>query len=93
MFRVEYAVHLKYAKGTTTFRRETQLPFAPFIGLDVLDNSLGQFTLEQVAWCSEPVMFLCQSSVDYSHWTLQKACRSMRQVGWEEDKESRRGND
>ncbi len=93
MFRVEYAVHLKYAKGTTTFRREEEVPFVPFIGMDILDNMLGQFTIEHVAWCNEPAMLLCQSNVGRSRWTLQQACRSMRKEGWEEDKQSRLKND
>ncbi len=93
MFRVEYAVHLKYAKGTTTFRREEEVPFVPFIGMDILDNMLGQFTIKHVAWCSAPPMILCQSNEDRSHWTLQQACRAMRKAGWEEEKDSRRKND
>jgi hypothetical protein len=60
MFRVEFSVHLTYSKGMTSFRREEELPFVPFIGLDVLDDVLGQFTLEHVAWHSGSRMFLCQ---------------------------------
>ncbi len=52
MSRVEFTVHLIYAKGATCFEREEQLPFAPFIGLDVLDNILGEFKLRDVAWDS-----------------------------------------
>jgi hypothetical protein len=63
MHRVEFAVHLRYGKGTTTFRREETVPFAPFVGLDLLDDALGEFKIEHVAWCREPAMFLCQGNI------------------------------
>ena len=89
MYRVEFAVHLTYQKGITTFRREEQLPFVPFLGLDILDDALGQFHLEHVAWHTESQMFLCQSSKKYEDWSIQKACRFMGKARWEEDRESR----
>ncbi len=90
MFRVEFAVHLTYERGITTFRREDQLPFAPFIGLDVLDDILGQYTVEHVAWYGGGQMFLCQGSVERTWWNLRTACRKMATAQWEEDKEVRR---
>lgn len=92
MFRVEYAVHLKYAKGRTTFRREQTLPFAPFIGLDILDDALGEFKLEHVAWCHATAIFLCQAQVSRTYWTLRTACSSMQKAKWEEDKDAREPN-
>lgn len=89
-FRVEFAVHLRYSKGTTRFEREERLPFVPFVGLDVLDDVLGEFKLKHVAWHSPTRMFLCQSSCDRHYWTLQKAKRWMKKAGWEEDEEARR---
>lgn len=88
-FRVEFSVHLRYAKGTTVFQREERLPFVPFVGLDVLDDVLGEFKLEHVAWHSGSRMFLCQSALDRHYWTIQQAQRSMRKAGWAEEKEAR----
>ena len=89
MFRIEFSVHLTFSKGITSFRREEELPFAPFIGLDVLDDVLGQFTLEHVAWHTGSGMFLCQSQVDRKDWNIKTACRTMAEAGWTEDREAR----
>jgi hypothetical protein len=88
-FRVEFAVHLRYAKGSTTFSREVLLPFAPFPNLTVLDDVLGEFTLKHVAWCSKPDMFLCQATVNRDYWSLRDAVRSMKAVGWKEERDCR----
>lgn len=90
MFRVEFAVHMKYDKGETSFRREEELPFAPFVGLDVLDDALGEFQLKHVAWAGgDCKMFLCQGNVGRKDLTIRQACKFMKKGGWEEDKESR----
>ena len=52
MFTTEYSLWLQIAKGSTHFRRVERLPFAPFVGLTILDNGLGQFVLSEVAWCA-----------------------------------------
>lgn len=88
-FRTEYAVHLRYTKGLAHFSREEEMPFAPFIGLDILDDILGQFTLKFVAWHTESGMFLCQATVDRSEWNLRQAQQAMKKAGWSEDKEAR----
>jgi len=90
MFRVEFAVHMKYDKGETSFAREEKLPFVPFIGMDVLDDCLGQFEIKHVAWAGgDCKMLLCQSNVKRKEWTIREACKSMKKAGWTEDKESR----
>jgi len=90
MYRVEFSAHMKYDKGETTFRREERLPFVPFIGLDVLDDALGQFDLKHVAWAGgDCKMFLCQSNVKRREWTIREACKVMKKAGWTEDRESR----
>lgn len=88
-FRTEFAVHLRYAKGTTTFSREESLPFAPFPKLTVLDDALGEFALEYVAWCGNPAMFLCQATVNRHHWSLRDALRSMKKGKWKEERDCR----
>jgi hypothetical protein len=91
-FRVEFSIHMRYDKGETSFRREEQLPFVPFIGLDVLDNALGEFSIKHVAWASGCKMFLCQSNVEHTKWTIREACKAMKKSGWTEDKESRQSD-
>ena len=89
VFRVEFTVHLAYDKGITSFRREEQLPFVPFVGLDILDDVLGQFQLKWVAWHTGSQMFLCQSQVERKNWSIRQACRSMSKAKWKEDHETR----
>lgn len=93
MFHVEFSVHLKYGKGETTFSREEFLPFVPFIGLDVLDDILGEFEIKHIAWASECKMFLCQANETRDTWTIRKACASMKKAGWTENKELRESDD
>lgn len=93
-FLVEFAVHLYYDKGNTTFQREEQLPFVPFVGLDVLDDALGEFHLEHVAWYSKTSAFYCQSRVDRTYMNIRSAVRLMSRAGWIEQKELReKGHD
>lgn len=89
VFDVEFAVHLGYDKGNARFERADKLPFPPFIGLDVLDDVLGEFRLEHVAWHSETGMFFCQANVDRNSWTLRQARRALAKTGWAEDIEAR----
>ena len=37
-FRTEYRLHVQYHQGWATFTREELLDFAPFVGLDILDD-------------------------------------------------------
>ena len=84
MFRVEFTVHMRCRTGTTSFCREEQLPFVPFPGLDVLDDALGEFKLEHVAWHSGSQMFLCQGRVECNYWDFRTACPAMAKAGWAE---------
>lgn len=88
-FRVEFTVHVRYDKGETSFRREEHLPFVPFIGLDILDDVLGEFGIKHVAWASHVEMFLCQSNLEIKYWTIRKACSSMKKAGWTEERDCR----
>lgn len=89
MFTTEYSLWLQFSKGSTHFRRIERLPFAPFVGITILDDVLGQFTLSDVAWCSTPPMFLCQAAEKRLEWTLKHAQKVMSKAGWEEDVEAR----
>jgi hypothetical protein len=90
-FRTEYTLHVRYKQGWASFRREEQLEFAPFVGLDVLDDSVGQFTLTSVAWYGgkEVKMFLCQSQLQVREKNLQQVTKMLKVAGWTEDKEAR----
>jgi|SRR5579863_290749 len=94
MFRVEFTVHLIYDKGQTSFLRDEELPFAPFVGLDILDDALGEFKLNHVAWAgSDCKMFLCQGNVERKDMTIRQACKFMKKGGWEEEREARMPDD
>lgn len=88
-FRTEYSIHLRYLKGLALFVREEELPFAPFIGLDILDDVIGEFKLEHVAWHTGSGMFLCQATVNRESWSLAVAKRTLKKVGWSEVPEAR----
>lgn len=89
LFRTEYAVHLRYAKGLAHFSREEHLPFAPFVGLDVLDDVLGEFKLDHVAWHTGSGIFICQGTVDRAYWNLRQAQQAMKKAGWTEEPDAR----
>ncbi len=88
-FRTEFSQHLRYTKGLALFVREESLPFVPFIGLDILDDVLGEFKLEHVAWHSGTAMFLCQATVDRMYWSLAEAKRALIKAEWKELPEAR----
>jgi len=89
MFRKEYSIHLRYLKGLALFVREEELPFPPFIGLDILDDVLGEFTLKHVAWHTGSSMFLCQATVDRESWSLAFAKKTLKKADWSEVPEAR----
>lgn len=90
-FRTEFSLHLHYSAGVALLVREEMLPFVPFIGLSILDDVLGEFKLEHIAWHSESEMFLCQATAVRSYWSLTQAKRSLRKAGWTEDPEAKSG--
>lgn len=90
-FQTEYSLHVHYKQGWATFTREEVLDFAPFVGLDILDDSVGQFTLTHVAWCGGPKakMFLCQSQRMEPDKSLVQVKRMLKAAGWAEVVEAR----
>lgn len=88
-FRVAFTARLRCTDGETTFEREERLPFAPFVGLVILDDSLGMYTLNQVAWLSERQLFCCHGYDDRERWSLEDAVREMARAGWEEEEGAR----
>lgn len=92
-FRIEYRLHIRYKQGWATFTREELLDFTPFVGLDILDDAVGQFTLTNVAWFggSKMKMFLCQSQLKYPNKSLAQVKKLLKAAGWIEDEEARQG--
>jgi hypothetical protein len=90
MYQVKFLMHLHYTARTIIFVRSDAVPFVPFVGLEILDEALGEFRLEQVTWIQEPAKFVCRSSMRRHDWPLHKACRSMQKAGWVLDGELKR---
>ena len=90
-FQTEYRLHIQYKQGWATFSREELLDFAPFVGLDILDDSVGQFTLTKVAWFGggSIKMFMCQSQLKYPDKSLAQVKKMLKAAGWSEDVEAR----
>lgn len=88
--RVQPARSVQAGLGNVT--RDELLDFAPLVGLDILDDSVGQFTLTGVAWCGGPKvkMFLCQSQVKVPDKSLAQVKKMLKAAGWSEDVEARR---
>jgi len=91
MFKVEFAIHVRHKTGWATFRKEGQLPFAPFTGLDILDEYPGQFTLTHVAWDGTSQLFLCQSTLDMPRSTFRSLRAPFLKSKWIEDEDARQG--
>ena len=88
MFRSEFALHVHYRQGCARFQRTEELPFAPFIGLDVLDDAIGQFHLTYVAWHSGSQMFLCQAQVEMKDFSIRQVASRLKKAGWIEEKDA-----
>lgn len=89
MFRTHFDLHVSYDKGSTLYMREEQLPFAPFIGLDLLDDAIGEFKVEHIAWASDLQAFFCQASVNLTYLSLRKATARLKKGGWVEEPQAR----
>jgi hypothetical protein len=83
MFRVEFMLHIRQGQKWVVFRRQESIPFAPFVGLDVLDDAVGEFHLKHVAWHSGSQLFLCQA--EQRQVLDRQLAGSLRKVGWIKD--------
>jgi hypothetical protein len=86
MFRIEYALHIKHDSKRYLFLKEGKIPFAPFVGLDILDDAIAEFQLEHVAWEPKSKIFLCQSSKRLPHLSVRQFCARLKAAGWVRDK-------
>ncbi|MEI7684841.1 MAG: hypothetical protein WCL32_07415 [Planctomycetota bacterium] len=86
-YSVTFWLFVQHAKGDICFVRYADLPFVPYPGLDIHDDAVGQFRLDEVAWDADEQMFFCQAN-----WTLwaDKSLRTVRKHmkagDWEEEK-------
>ncbi len=76
-FRTEFSLHLRYAKGLGAFREGKSCPLCRHWARIFLNDVLGEFKLEHVAWHSGTAMFLCQATVDRMYWSLAEAKRAL----------------
>jgi hypothetical protein len=90
MFQVEYTFRVKYSNGVATFKRIESIEFAPFVGLHIIDEALGQFQIEWVAWFSLEKLFLCQSTAQRNSMSFRDLAKTMKQGGWQEERDERR---
>jgi hypothetical protein len=63
-----------------------KIPFAPFVGLDILDDAIGDFQLEYVAWDPKSKIFLCQSRTRLPHLSVRQFCARLKAAGWVREK-------
>lgn len=85
MFGIEFALHIRNGQKWVTYRRQESILFAPFVGLDVLDDAVGQFSLRNVAWHSGSQLFLCQAEL--CRVVDRVLAGSLRKAGWKKDDE------
>lgn len=90
MFQVEYTIRVKYLNGVATFKRIESIEFTPFVGLHIIDEALGQFQIEWVAWFSLGKLFLCQSNAQRNSMSFRDLAKTMKLGGWQEERDERR---
>ena len=62
MFPVTFQIYLKCKDGDLAFDRFDDLPFAPFPGLGIEDDAVGEFEIQFVRWSGSERRFYCQSN-------------------------------
>lgn len=50
MFSVTFQLYLKCKDGDLSYERFDELPFAPYPGLDIEDDAVGEFEIQFVRW-------------------------------------------
>ncbi len=62
MFPVTFGFWVKCKDGELDYERLGELPFAPYPGLDIVDDAFGEFELLQVKWSESEQRFDCYSN-------------------------------
>ena len=84
-FRVEPLAPLPFlarcSSETISGGSRILVSLSPFVGLDVLDDAIGDFQLEHVAWDPKSKIFLCQSSKRLPHLSVRQICARLKAAG------------
>ncbi len=83
MFPVTFGMWIKCKDGELVYERHGQLPFAPYPGLDIEDDALGEFELLQVRWSESEQRFECYSNFDlFEVRSMRWMKRRLKEAGW-----------
>lgn len=52
------------------FSRDIELPFPPYIGLEVYEEGIKSYTIERVQWGIDEKSFMCWTSKEYPRQAL-----------------------
>lgn len=85
-FRIEYELHVKHDSKRFLFLKQGRIPFAPFVGLDVLDDAIASFSLELVTWDPTSQLFLCRTRKALPHLSPRQFCARLKAAGWVREK-------
>ena len=72
----------------TSLYREIELPFPPFIGLDISDEDWNSGTIEKIRWSMEENRFIAQVKDEFPYsdidgdYTALMLLNSYEKVGW-----------
>ena len=86
MFSVIFQLYVKCKDGDLEFERFDELPFAPYPGLDIGDDAVGELEIQFVRWSGSERRFYCQSNFDLlDTYSVRTNKRRLRQAGWKEE--------
>jgi hypothetical protein len=83
MFAVTFGIWIKCKDGELDYERVVELPFAPFPGLDIEDEAVGEFKLLQVRWCGSEQRFECFSNFTlFESRSVRWMKKRLKDAGW-----------
>jgi|GEM_PF-4302201 len=86
MFSVTFQIYLKCKDGDLCYERFDELPFAPYPGLDIEDDAVGEFEIQFVRWSGSEQRFYCQSNFTYfEQYSMRTNKKRLKQAGWKEE--------
>jgi hypothetical protein len=85
MYPVILGKTVKVKDGSLDMRREIELPFAPFIGLEIeWDSDLYSDAIASVTYKYDEKQFFCWvDNANYCEWEISEASEEYRQDGWQ----------
>ncbi len=86
MYHVTFQIYLKCKDGALAFERFDDLPFAPFAGLDIEDDAVGEFEIQFVRWSGSECRFYCQSNYTlFEGYSIRTNKKRLKQGGWKKE--------